>query len=543
MNTPNKFNILKCIFLFFFSISITGTLLFIYPILCEYLIRINVLPKWYNLGLVFAIYELGKFCGIFLWISLNKKYASSLLLIISLFLLSIFNLSFTFIHSYFGLIIYRFCLGFSNNLSIIQNNIYHELSLKKQLGFILYTIKSISTIISIFIPMLSKKLTLQNKRNWLNIPSIILSLINIITIIIIIIMIKFQFLKIKSNKQLIQINTFVNDDESIKTEKKIINSKMTKKKEDDLININSNDNTNQNIAEREINKNKIQSHININNQDEDSIIKYKNNKREQSDLINKDDKLAKQNFNISSNLNLENAKMIFSQNINNKDFIKNKELKFSFIFTLLNIHDSILLIWIIIFLYIELNWNPIKFGIYFSIYHFSFSILNYPLTKKLVNKSIQNDKNKILYHTKLYLIILIILSLINGISIYIYYLKILEKKIEKIILIFLFILTLSRNLINSLCIQMFQIFIAIKFNVQSENMRKIEQLKQYLISFSKAIFSFISSFGYYLLVLENEFKIIDLNLSFYILFYFIMYPTILILIIIILKKLFLNNHN
>ena len=356
-------------------------------------------------------------------------------------------------------------------------------------------------------------------------------------------MIKFQFLKIKSNKQLIQINTFVNDDESIKTEKKIINSKMTKKKEDDLININSNDNTNQNIAEREINKNKIQSHTNINNQDEDSIIKYKNNKREQSDLINKDDKLAKQNFNISSNLNLENAKMIFSQNINNKDFIKNKELKFSFIFTLLNIHDSILLIWIIIFLYIELNWNPIKFGIYFSIYHFSFSILNYPLTKKLVNKSIQNDKNKILYYMKLYLIILIILSLINGISIYIYYLKILEKKIEKIILIFLFILTLSRNLINSLCIQMFQIFIAIKFNVQSENMRKIEQLKQYLISFSKAIFSFISSFGYYLLVLENEFKIIDLNLSFYILFYFIMYPTILILIIIILKKLFLNNHN
>ena len=134
------------------------------------------------------------------------------------------------------------------------------------------------------------------------------------------------------------------------------------------------------------------------------------------------------------------------------------------------------------------------------------------------------------------LIILIILTSISGVSIYLYYLQFLGKKIEKIIFIILFILTLSRNLINSLCIQMFQIYIAIEFNVHSENMRKVEQLKQYLISFSKTIFSILSSFGYYLLVLEKEFKIIDLNLSIYILCYFIMYPTILILIIIYLKN-------
>ena len=538
----NKTNFLKSIFLLFFSISNTGTIFFIYPILCEYLIRINILPKWYNLGLIFSIYELGKFFGNFLWISLNKNYSSSLILIISLSLLSIFNFSFTFIHSYFGLMIYRFSLGFSNNLSIIQKNIYHELSLKKKFGFILYIIKTISTIISIFIPMFSRKITLENKRNWLNIPSIILSLVNIITITITIIMIKLKFLKIKVNKKLIQINAFVSEDESLKTGKKNSNIENTKKKEDDLINTNLNEETNPNSAERKINKKMNQYNANIHSQDGDSI-NFKNIKREQSDLINKDDKLTKQNFNNSSNINLENAKMIHSQNINNNDLRKNKELKFCFIFTYLNILDSILFIWIIIFLHIELNWNPIKFGIYFSIYHFSLSILNYPLTRQLVNKSIQTDKKKIIYHMTICLIILIILTSISGVSIYLYYLQFLGKKIEKIIFIILFILTLSRNLINSLCIQMFQIYIAIEFNVHSENMRKVEQLKQYLISFSKTIFSILSSFGYYLLVLEKEFKIIDLNLSIYILCYFIMYPTILILIIIILKKLFLNNHN
>ena len=531
----NNSNILKSIFLLFFSISNTGTVFFIYPILCEYLIRINILPKWYNIGLVFSIYELGKFFGNFLWISLNKKYASSLILIISLSLLSIFNFSFTFSHSYFGLIIYRFCLGFSNNLSIIQKNIYHELSLKKKFGFILYTIRTISIIISIFIPTLSNKITLENKRNWLNIPSIILSLVNIITITIVIIMNKLKLLTIKVNKKLIQMNTFVNEDESIKIEKKISNNENTKKKEDDLININSNDETNPNSAERKINIKNSQFNKNIHNKDGDSI-NFKDNKREQSDLISKNDKLTKQNFNNSSNLNLENTKMINSPNINKKDYSKNKELKFGLIFTYLNILDSILFIWIIIFLYIELNWNPIKFGIYFSIYHFSFSILNYPLTKKLVNKSIQEDKKKIFYQMRICLIILIILTSISGVSIYIYYLKFLGKKIEKMILIILFFLTLSRNLINSLCIQMFQIYIAIEFNVYSENMRKVEQIKQYLISFSKSIFSIISSFAYYLLVLEKEFKIIDLNLSIYILCYFIIYPTILILIIIILKN-------
>ena len=78
--------------------------------------------------------------------------------------------------------------------------------------------------------MFSRKITLENKRNWLNIPSIILSLVNIITITITIIMIKLKFLKIKVNKKLIQINAFVSEDESLKTGKKNSNIENTKKK-------------------------------------------------------------------------------------------------------------------------------------------------------------------------------------------------------------------------------------------------------------------------------------------------------------------------
>ena len=95
-----KLNILKTFFLLFFSLSNTGSVYFIIPILCDYLIKINILPNWYYLGIVFSMYELGKLFGNFLWIFLNKKYTSSLLVIVSLILLSILNSSLLFINSY-----------------------------------------------------------------------------------------------------------------------------------------------------------------------------------------------------------------------------------------------------------------------------------------------------------------------------------------------------------------------------------------------------------------------------------------------------------
>ena len=187
--------LLKTIFLFFFSVSNTSSTFFIIPILCEKLIQINDNPKWYIIGNIYSIHEFGKFFGNFFWIYLKKYSSSSILILISLFFLSIFNLSFIFINSYNTLIIYIFLLGFSNNLTVMTENIFLELSLKKEFGLILYIIKTLSTIISIILPINILQLNSKNKNHKLILPSITLSLINIVSIILTIIMIRLKYLK------------------------------------------------------------------------------------------------------------------------------------------------------------------------------------------------------------------------------------------------------------------------------------------------------------------------------------------------------------
>ena len=532
-----KLNILKTFFLLFFSLSNTGSVYFIIPILCDYLIKINILPNWYYLGIVFSMYELGKLFGNFLWIFLNKKFTSSLLVILSLILLSILNSSLLFINSYSGLIIYRFLLGLSNNLSIISNNIYIELSLKKKFGFVLYIIKGLSSIISIFIPILSFKFSKYHKKNINNISSIFLSLINFITILIIIIMIKIKLLKIKSNKKLVQMNIFVNEyDNSIKQNKKISSNieirqsnNINFKQNNMSIKMNSNIETNPNSAERKI----INQDKKLNIFDTSKEVDSTNNfqkliKKDPIDLIIKNEK---------NNRNFNNLNYFDSSNSSNSFKIINKELKFSYILIFLNINDSILFIWFIIFLYIELYWNSFKFAFFFSLYNFCFSVLNYPLTRKLINKSNQSNKKQIFFKMEYYLISLLIITFLEGLAISIYYLNYSQIIFRNIILSTFIFLNLSKNLINSLCIQILQIYIAIEFNIYSENMRKLQYFKHFFSSFFKLIFDFASSFAYYFLYKGQNFKDFDLNFSIFQNCYFILLPEVIIIIIIILKKL------
>ena len=531
-------NILKSFFLLFFSLSNTGSVFFVIPILCDYLIKINILPNWYYLAIVFSIYELGKVFGNFLWIFLNKKFTSSLLVIISLILLSILNTSLLFINSYLGLIIYRFLLGLSNNLSIMSNNIYLELSLKKNFGFILYIIKGLSTIVSIFIPIVSFKFS-KYKKNLNNISSIFLSLINIITIFIIIIMITIKLLKIKTNKKLVQMNILVNEyDNSIKQSKKVSsnidvikNNDSNIKKNNMSIKMNSNIETNPSSAERKImNQDKKLNRFDT-SKEVDSTNNFQNIiKRDPIDLIIKNEQ-KKRNFN---NINYYDSSL---HNLSNLFKIINKELKFSYILIFLNLNDSILFIWLIIFLYIEFYWNCFKFAFFFSLYNLCFSVLNYPFTRKLVNKSNQSDKKKISLQMKYYLISLIIITFLEGIAISIYYLNFSKNIFKNIILSSLIILNLSKNLINSLCIQIFQIYIAIEFNFYSENMRKLQQFKHFFSSLFKTIFDFISFYAYYFLYRGQNFKDFDLKSSIFQNCYFILLPEFIIIIIIILKKL------
>lgn len=81
-----------------------------------------------------------------------------------------------------------------------------------------------------------------------------------------------------------------------------------------------------------------------------------------------------------------------------------------------------------------------------------------------------------------YLISLLIITFLEGLAISIYYLNYSQIIFRNIILSTFIFLNLSKNLINSLCIQILQIYIAIEFNIYSENMRKL-QFKHFFSSF------------------------------------------------------------
>ena len=531
--------ILKSIFLFFFLASNTSSNFFIIPILYENLIQINKYPKWYIIGNIYSIHEFGKFLGNYFWIFLNKYFSSSILILISLFFLSIFNISFIFIKSYHSLLIYRFLLGFSNNLTTMTENIFLELSLKKDFGLILYIIKSLSTLISIIIPINVFQFNNQNKKNKFMLPSITLFLINIFSITITIIMIKLNYLKLFLEKKTTQINVLYNDSENntIKSSKKFsieISNQNEKEKSEKKINKKKSESTITNsddtfersvqskIANNENNTNRYET--NNNSKDIESIDNKQKNKNN-----NSDNPISPGNFSRLESVQLTN------KNIRNNHEQNNKELKFTFIYIFLNINDSIFFIWIIMFLYNKFNSNSLSIGIYFSLYNLIFSILNYPLTRRLIKKQISRKKlsNKMIFH----LILLILFTLLDGIGSYIYI--IINRNYEIIVILLLFIFNLIRNLINSFIIQMFQIYISKEFNIQSESMRKLQKLKQYLTSLFKTIIIIFSSLSYYFFSL----KLTKLNFqnSFSSILYFILIPEMMLNIIIILIKLLIKH--
>ena len=276
------------------------------------------------------------------------------------------------------------------------------------------------------------------------------------------------------------------------------------------------------IANNENNTNRYET--NNNSKDIESIDNKQKNKNN-----NSDNPISPGNFSRLESVQLTN------KNIRNNHEQNNKELKFTFIYIFLNINDSIFFIWIIMFLYNKFNSNSLSIGIYFSLYNLIFSILNYPLTRRLIKKQISRKKlsNKMIFH----LILLILFTLLDGIGSYIYI--IINRNYEIIVILLLFIFNLIRNLINSFIIQMFQIYISKEFNIQSESMRKLQKLKQYLTSLFKTIIIIFSSLSYYFFSL----KLTKLNFqnSFSSILYFILIPEMMLNIIIILIKLLIKH--
>ena len=203
--------IIKFIFLLFLSFSNISTAIFIYPIIYFILGLNSESMKWYYFGIIFSIYEFGKFFGLFLWDFFSNKLSKIILILISLFFLFILNLSYIFSFNLYHILLIRFLSGFFNNIGKFSKEISIQLGFKGNLQIVIFFISIISTFIAIFLPsLISYRIIIKNGNNANNIKeiyqiTIFLSINNLLSIIFCLILF-FKKIICKTNGKFIPMN-------------------------------------------------------------------------------------------------------------------------------------------------------------------------------------------------------------------------------------------------------------------------------------------------------------------------------------------------
>ena len=134
---------IKLIFLSFLYFSNISTAIFIYPLIYFILESNNAQIKWYNFGIIFSVYEIGKFFGLFLWDFSSHKFSNIILVIISLSFIFILNISYIFSFNIYHIFIIRLLSGFFNNIGKYSKDIYIQLDLKEKLQSTIFFISII----------------------------------------------------------------------------------------------------------------------------------------------------------------------------------------------------------------------------------------------------------------------------------------------------------------------------------------------------------------------------------------------------------------
>ena len=99
--------IAKFIFLLFLYCSNISIAIFIYPII-YFIFGVDKDPiKWYYFGIIFSVYEFGKFIGLFLWECFSHKFSFIILIVISLIFLCILNISYEYLSYIIDKIFFR----------------------------------------------------------------------------------------------------------------------------------------------------------------------------------------------------------------------------------------------------------------------------------------------------------------------------------------------------------------------------------------------------------------------------------------------------
>jgi len=551
--------IVKLIFLFLIYCSNVSTAIFIYPII--YLIfGVNNEPlEWYYFGIIFSVYELGKFFGLFMWDFLFHKFSNIILIISSLLFICILNISYILSFNIYHILIIRFLSGFFNNIGKNSKDIYIQLGFKERLQLIIFFISIFSTLISLILPSLISLKIMNTKEDDNYIKKIyqitfIFALINILSIIISLILIFNKILKIKNfmrmnnNFEKLEYSRNIGNKNNKKTPQSTIeyNRSRDLKHSKKMINIKSKD-------------------ITIDNQNSRRNINYYYGEKMTSnrcDVINKkedDSKFGKRGslnlFAKSKNSETGGKEIIQpidfklsykkKNKLNNSENIKNnKKSKYIFIHILSEISDILTLIWTLIILHIEYDGNCLYIAFVYACIRLLGDIISFPINTiiiKNISYYTQHRLKHILKNIIIMSISLFFVTIISNIFLFMYYYYFIKNKI---ILFVLFFTILIRNIFSIINIQLLKIYSAKDFNIHSNNMILLRTYKNYSGCIVKTIIFLIGSYGYYL-IYNISFKIIPSKIfiefsKLIFIIYFIVFPAVINIILIIGSKFFMQ---
>ena len=487
------YNIIRALFLFFLYLSNAFTILSVYPISYYLIENTSRENKWYFFGLIFSIYEIGKFCGISVWDSALKKNSKLFLVLISLFSLALLNIAFGFVTEFYHILILRFCMGFSNITGTFFRDIYIQVGFRKNNKINLLVLSIICTTISLFFPSLIIYFNIGNKllnfkiiklKNILTMQ-LCLAICNLLPIFFCFILICKNKLKIE--QKFYQLSNVVKTESSVEkyfgTPKNNFAETEPKSKSKD-IKVNTISDSNIQIS--------IQKNINKENGD--------NNDKKISD--NKGlNNLEKKESNIGVNVEQINN---INNNYDKKSIqIKNKECQLCLILTLINMAEGLSLIWTLIILYYEFKQNCLRISIYISFLKLLGEILLFPINEKIMRYSsslIPLDFKPIAFKMKFFIILSLVVSIIISSNIFfIYY----ETKYKNTLIIILFVFLLFKNILSGIFTQYYKIYNNLFFKKNNIKSKQLKKYNQYFGSLGKAIIYFVGAFGLYIINMLN----------------------------------------
>ena len=519
--------LIKILFLIFLYFSNASTIITIYPILHIIILNSGTSQNdmWIYLGLMLSVYELGRYIGHFIWDSLSPKNSHAFLILISLMILTILNLLFGFTQKLVFIIILRLSQGISNNIAKFSREVYIQLGFKENLQYIIFVVSITCTSLAIIIPSLvietkfnrvlyvffNKIFRIKyNNTNILLGSYLILVLANILCIIFGFILIHkkvFQISKVRNNFY------SINQEREQSTNTNVENPNM---KDGKII---LTDKNQDNIKKKE-KSNMISLHKNILGESSPSFNADKDGEssKTQGDTI-----IETKEISITTSNNVNPLKVsYFNENVYKKEYYYNM------IHIFIEAGDTMTLSWSLIILYIQFNDNCSLISLSYVLLKLIAEIVLFPINIYIIKKTQNIGMNKILSSMVKINGFLSIMTLLTGGGIGFWY----KNKFNILYFILVFVLFLMRNILSSIIVQLYKVFVAVDLYIYSIRMAKLRKLNQYNGSLAKVLFLVVGGCGYFYLV-EYQKSVGFTTFIWVFVFYFVVLPEIFCLLLLL----------